>query len=111
MPINRRTLLKALAAAPAASLLQHPLARALAFDEGTPYSAYILLHGMFFLEFVGAQLYVASPIYDPHKFYVRRHGKGFQPLSGTINNQGARWEKGATWQAFPPTSLSFQGSC
>jgi hypothetical protein len=84
MAIDRRTLLKALAAAPAVPLFQSTIVKALA-SEGAPYSIYFLFHGMFFFEFVNNALYVATPNHPPHKFYTRRHGQGFMDLQKDID--------------------------
>jgi hypothetical protein len=83
MAIDRRTLLKALAAVPAMGLFPSTMSKAL--DGDTPTYAYILLHGMFFLEISNNILYVATPPHSPHQFYVRRHGMSFRDLDKDID--------------------------
>lgn len=87
MAINRRSLLKALAAAPALPLFRLSILSALA-GEARPYGGYILLHGMFFLEFFDNKLYVATPVHSGHKFHKRPHGQAFLDLQRDIDLTG-----------------------
>jgi hypothetical protein len=86
MPMDRRSLLKMFALAPALSLLDSSLAHALLPD--TAQKVYILLHGMFFMEYddKNKNFTVATPNYEGHRFYTRMHGqKELQPMATNIN--------------------------
>lgn len=76
MAIDRRTLLKIFSFAPALPLVGSTVVRALLANPPGPKQVFILLHGMFFLEFDlnAKKLVVATPQYDPHWFYTRLHG-------------------------------------
>ncbi len=77
MTITRRKLLKTCALAPMLPVLTSPLVRGLISNPPPPKQVFILLHGMFFLEFDTAnqKLIVAAPQHNGHWHYVRRHGQ------------------------------------
>lgn len=88
MPLNRRSILKALALAPGLPILNSTLAQAL-MSQGNPTSTYILLHGMWFMAFENNFLWAATPQHNPHHFHMRDHGGPLQALSsGDIDLTG-----------------------
>jgi len=90
MPLDRRSLLKALALVPGLPLLNSKLAQGLVtpvFDD----KVYIFLHGMFFMEVDNIQknFVVATPNYDGHRFYTRLHDQPMlQQMYTDINLMG-----------------------
>jgi hypothetical protein len=80
MPLDRRSLLKALALLPGLPILNSRLAHAL-MSQGAPQSSYVLLHGMWFMEFDGiGHLLAATPQHQAHHFHIRPHQQPLQPL-------------------------------
>lgn len=85
MTITRRKLLKTCALAPMLPMLSSPLLRGLISNPPPPKQVFILLHGMFFLEFDTAnqKLIVAAPQHNAHHHCRRQHGQNNPtPLSG-----------------------------
>lgn len=111
MAIDRRSVLKALALAPAFPLAQSSFANLLLSSPPSPTSVYILLHGMFFMEFSGGnpqQLYVVSPNHSPHHFCVAQSGGALQKIGRDINLV-AKLKQGST-VSFPPAVPQFSKS-
>jgi hypothetical protein len=69
MVMNRRAVLKTLAAVPAVSLLP-----GLSGCDGGSY-VNLLLHGLFMMEFNDNKLIIATPKVDGHIFKMRKHGQ------------------------------------
>src|SRR5215468_4788205 len=113
MVVNRRTLIKALALAPSLSLLNAPWVRAL-MSMGPPTYVYLLLHGMFFMEFQGDTLYVLTPDNlqgdpNPHEFHQRPQGGLLKDLQSKIDfTQGQLKSGGVT--VFPSDVPQFSAS-
>jgi hypothetical protein len=84
MPLDRRSLLKMLALAPAFTFLEPSLAHGL-LSNNADQKVYILLHGMFFMEYDGDKFIVATPNCEGHRFYTRFHGQGLQDMDTDIN--------------------------
>lgn len=80
MPLDRRSILKALSLAPALPILTSRIAQAL-MAQGYPTSTYILLHGMWFMAFENNYLWAATPQHNAHEFHMRDHGGPLQALS------------------------------
>jgi len=100
--MNRRTVLKTLAAAPAVSLLS-----GLSGCDGGPY-VNVLLHGLFMMEFNDNKLIIATPKFDGHIFKMRKHGQArgeakdlpeFITILGVVK-EGSR-------NTFKPENLTF----
>jgi len=80
MPLDRRSLLKALALVPGLPILNSKLAQAL-MSQGAAQSSYVLLHGMWFMEFDGnGHLLAATPQHQAHHFHIRPHQQPLQAL-------------------------------
>jgi len=113
MPLDRRSILKALAFAPGLPILNSKLAQALML-QGAPTSTFILLHGMFFMEFYKDQLYVATPDHketcdqNGHHFCVRRSGGQLQPMGTKIDLYSSLGH--GTKNSFPSEILQFSKS-
>lgn len=102
MAINRRAVLKTLAAAPAVSLLS-----GLSGCDGRSY-VNVLLHGLFIMEFNDNKLVVAAPKFGGHIFKMRKHGQAredakdlpeFITMLGVVK-EGSR-------NTFKPENLTF----
>lgn len=80
MAFDRRSFLKALVAAPSSALLDRNFLRAMNSAQGIS-ETFLLLQGLFFLEFDGPNLIVAAPDHNPqpphlkHVYYTRLHAK------------------------------------
>jgi hypothetical protein len=108
--ITRRSMLKILALFSGSPLLSNSVTAELLAGNTKPYT-YLLLHGMFFMEFYDGLFYICTPKYDCHKFFKKTHAPNptsFQSLDPDIN-----WSKdnsmitpGKT-NSFPPEVLQF----
>jgi hypothetical protein len=113
MPLNRRSLIKALAFLPVFPILNSKLAQALML-QGAQTSTFILLHGMFFMEFYKDHLYVATPDHrascnqNGHHFCMRRHGGQLQTMGTNIDLYSSLGHGGMS--TFPKTIPQFPKS-
>lgn len=108
MTISRRNLLKTFAAISAIPFLNSQLVNALV-DGDIPTDTYLLFHGMFFFEFDGTNLWIATPQHGAHQFYKRRHLQGFDPLQQGVDITFTTAEVGTGGKAnsFPTEMLQF----
>ena len=108
--ITRRSMLKTMAVLSGSPLLASRLTAELLAEGTKPYT-YLLLHGMFFMEFYDGLLYICTPKYNCHKFLKKMHAPtptSLQQLDAEID-----WSKDSTKlspgkaTAFPPEILQF----
>lgn len=117
MAINRRSVLRGLAFTPAFALFRPSLAGLFLPSPPSPESVYILLHGMFFMEFSSdkpQKLYVASPDHSAHHFCVRRSGGAFQKIGKDIDlvsklKQGSQVSFPSEIPQFPKSLIGSNG--
>jgi hypothetical protein len=108
--LTRRSILKTAALLSWSPLWSKKLVPVLVAEGAKSYT-YLLLHGMFFMEFYDGLLYICTPKYDCHKFQKKIHAPNptpFQSLESEIN-----WSKDNSMvtpgkaNSFPPEILQF----
>lgn len=110
MPLDRRSILKALALVPGLPILNSRLAQAL-MSQGTLSSSYVLLHGMWFMEFDGqGHLLALTPQHQPHHFHIRPQGKPLQDLQKDPLDLTSTLGATGKVQQFPTDILQFSAS-
>lgn len=108
MSVDRRSLLKALALIPGLPILNSRLAHALM--QGGQQSTFVLLHGMWFMEFYDGLLYICTPKHNCHKFRKNTHKPnptGLQALESDIDWSENNTVKPGKTNSFPTEILQF----
>lgn len=114
MTLSRRTILKTIALSPILSVMDSPLLHGF-FAAGPPTQTYVLLHGMFFMEFQGETLCVVTPnkpnppTGNDHEFYVRPHGGMLADLDTDVDLTQGQIKAGGL-KSFPPEVPQFSAS-
>jgi hypothetical protein len=115
MTLSRRTILKTIALSPMLPVLNSPLLDGF-FAAGPPTQTYLLLHGMFFMEFQGDTLCVVTPnkptppTGNDHEFYQRPHGGMLADLYRDIDWTQGQIKAGPLKNSFPPETPQFPAS-
>jgi hypothetical protein len=110
MAMNRRAVLKSLVLLSGSSLLSKPLMAELTAAAGATSYTYLVLHGMFFMEFYDGLLYICTPKHSCHKFFKNIHKPnptGLQPLEPDIDWSENNTVKQGKTNSFPTEILQF----